>query len=288
MSETPVVSVGLQFFNNAETLRWAIQSIVNQTYPNWELILHDDGSTDASRQVALEFNNSRIRFFADDLNLKRPMRLNQSLDLARGKYYAIMDGDDVAYPDRLRQQVEYLDVHPEVDLLGAQLLVFDQPDQPTGRRIFPLSHAEICAEPINSFPMAQPTFCGRTNWFRKYYYDPRALDGTEDRDLLLRSHASSCFTNLPTILMGYREPGLNLRKFLMMRYRFSQSLMRYYRARGDWRTLLRGVSAQVVKSAWDIVAVGSGLKYNLLRHRALPLTAPERDEWLRVWAGISG
>jgi hypothetical protein len=287
MSETPLVSVGLQFFNNAKTLRWAIQSIVTQTYPNWELILHDDGSTDASRQVALEFSDPRTRFFADDANLKRPTRLNQSLDLARGKYYAIMDGDDVAYPDRLLKQVEYLEQHPEVDLLGAQMIVFDNAAQPIGRRRSPLTHAEVCAKPHAGFPMAQPTFCGRTNWFRKYYYDPRALDGIEDQDLLLRSHSASCFANGSEILMGYREPGLNLRKFLMMRYRFSQSLMRYCRVRGDWVTLLRGVSAQVVKSAWDIAAVGSGLKYNLLRHRALPITAQERDEWLRVWAGVS-
>jgi glycosyltransferase involved in cell wall biosynthesis len=80
----PLVSVGLQFYNNESTLRYAIQSILNQTYQNWELILHNDGSTDGSYEIARSFSDQHIRLFTDAVNKGRPERLNESLQIARG------------------------------------------------------------------------------------------------------------------------------------------------------------------------------------------------------------
>ena len=114
----PLVSIGLQFYNNETTLPVAINSLLNQSYRNFELILHDDGSTDGSLSIARRYNDPRILLYSDHVNKKRPTRMNESLDLAKGKYYALMDGDDVSYPDRLSKQVKYLESNPSVDLLG--------------------------------------------------------------------------------------------------------------------------------------------------------------------------
>jgi glycosyltransferase involved in cell wall biosynthesis len=283
----PLVSIGLQFFNNEKTLHLAITSILNQTYQNWELILHNDGSSDRSLDIARRFSDPRIRLFTDDANLKRPKRLNTSLRLAQGKYYAIMDGDDIAYPDRIIKQVECLEIHPSVDLVGAGMLVFGKNGEAIGKRQPPLTHAEIVSAPWAGFPIAQPTFMGRLDWFRKYYYDERALGGVEDQDLLLRSYRTSTFANLPCILMGYRESDLSLKKIIAARYAFSKSLTRCYSSRSNWVWLARSLAGQLIKACVDCIGIRSGLKYRLLRHRANPVNADERGEWRRIFSAVA-
>jgi glycosyltransferase involved in cell wall biosynthesis len=282
----PFVSIGLQFFNNEKTLQFAIRSILSQTYHNWKLILHDDGSTDRSVDIARQFSDPRIILFTDHINQKRPRRLNASLELAQGKYYAVMDGDDIAYPDRLLRQVEYLEAHPSVDLLGAGMLVFDTAGRAVGKRQPPLLHAGIISRPWAGFPMAQPTFIGKLDWFRHYGYDERALGGVEDQDLLLRSYRNSTFANLPDILLGYRESGLYLRKIIRGRYFFSKSMVRAFSAHSDWQRLACGLAGQLMKACVDCIAIGTGSKYRVLRHRAMPLTSDEREEWHRVFSAI--
>lgn len=282
----PLVSVGLQFFNSEKTLHLAIQSILRQTYQNWELILHDDGSRDRSREIASGFHDGRIRFFTEGVNRKLSARINESLLLTSGKYYARMDGDDVSYPDRLSKQVEYLEKHPEVDLLGAGMIVFDNTGKPIGKRIPPTNHERICRKPWSGFPMAHPTFMGRTVWFRKYFYDTRSVVA-QDQDLLLRAHKHSKFANLPIILVGYREAGLYIRKIILSRYDFSRSLIRYFRNQRRLSLAVRVAIEQCLKTAVDCIATGTGLKYHMLRHRARPFTNEEKEEWVRIWNSLN-
>ncbi len=245
--------------------------------------MHNDGSQDRSLEIARSFRDSRIRLFTSGFNRKRAVRINESLGLAKGKYYALMDGDDISYPERLLKQVEYLQKHPSVDLLGAAMIVFDNTGKPIGKREPPTSHREICARPWGGFPMAQPTFMGRTGWFKKYYYDRRARGGVEDQDLLLRAYQSSRFANLSNILVGYREPGLYLRKMVISRYCFSHSLIRQFWQKGDGVLAIRAVAEQYVKALGDCVAISTGLNYRILRHRAQPISAEEKRDWVRVW-----
>ncbi len=288
MTDQPLVSVGLQFFDNDTTLGAAIRSILGQSYKNLELILHNDGSRDRSLQVARSFDDARIRLFSDEENRKRPLRLNQSLDLARGKYYAVQDGDDIAYPDRIKQQVEFLEHHPDVYLLGTDLMVFDNAGRPIGRRRFPVDHEAICARPWAGFPMAQPTFMGRTEWFRKYGYDPGTSGGVEDQDLLLRSYQASRFANMPCILMGYREPFLSLKKIVGRRYCYFKSVIRCFEHHKGRHMIAAALLEQAGKSMVDCAAILSHLNYRILRHRARPIAAQERDDWNAVWNLYSG
>jgi glycosyltransferase involved in cell wall biosynthesis len=280
----PLVSIGLQFFNNERTLHLAIASILSQTYRNWELILHNDGSSDRSLDIAERFADPRIRLFTDTANLKRPNRLNASLCLAQGKYYAIMDGDDIAYPERIFKQVEYLEMNPSVDLVGAGMLVFGKNGEAIGKRQPPLTHAEIVSTPWAGFPIAQPTFMGRLDWFRRYYYDERALGGVEDQDLLMRSYRTSTFANRPSILMGYREPGLSLKKIVAARYAFIKIMTRCYPGRSNRAWLVRSSAGQLMKVGLDCIAIGLGLKYRLLRHRANPINADEAEKWRKIYS----
>ena len=207
----PLVSIAMPVRNGARTLALAVQSILDQTYPHWELWIMDDGSTDGTPDLARSFGDPRIQVRADGGGQGISARLNQVIDLAHGSLYARMDADDVAYPQRLAEQVAYLAAHPTVDLVGAWVVVFNQAGQAAGKRTGPEAHAAICARPHAGFPIVHPTFLGHLAWFRRYQYDPR-ITNAQDQDLLLRAYRTSTLANVPEILLGYRENGSNWAK----------------------------------------------------------------------------
>jgi glycosyltransferase involved in cell wall biosynthesis len=284
----PLITIALPVRNNERTLARAIRSILAQSLASWELLVLDDGSTDSSVSVARRFEDERITVLTDGLELGVASRLNQALSLARGTYYARMDGDDVAYPERFTRQLAYMRAHPEVDLVGARILVFGFGEVPLGQREFPEVHEDICRHPTAGFPMAQPTFLGRTEFFRRFGYQPSKVR-SEDQDLLLRAYSSAHFANVPDILLGYNEEQLDLGKFLHGRMHLVRSLIAEFGQRqGRWDLVLSGLLGQVAKGSVDIVAVGTGLRYRLLRHRAQPLPDVERKRWRTVRELVDG
>jgi len=171
------------------------------TYNNWELFLIDDGSTDQTLQLARHFEEPRIHTLSDGARRGLAARLNQAIELSRGVYFARMDGDDVAYPKRLERQINYLEAHSEIDLVGTAMMVFAENGEILGKRAGPQTHADICRRPTGAFRMFHPTYMGRLAWFRHYRYDVR-LTVSQDQDLLLRAYRTSQFANIPEILLG--------------------------------------------------------------------------------------
>ncbi len=115
-NDPPLVSVITPTFNRASLLAEAIDSVLQQTYPNWELIIWDDGSTDATPSLAGKHADPRIRWYGD-INRGKCHALNRSLAKARGEFVAILDDDDIWRPDKLRRQVESMVRHPHIDVL---------------------------------------------------------------------------------------------------------------------------------------------------------------------------
>jgi glycosyltransferase involved in cell wall biosynthesis len=105
-------------YNAAPFLREAIDSIVAQTFQNWELILLNDGSTDDSLQIAESYTDPRIRILDSEKNHGLIYQLNRGIEAAQGRYIARLDADDMALPHRLQRQFYYLEQHPEIGLLG--------------------------------------------------------------------------------------------------------------------------------------------------------------------------
>lgn len=278
----PLVSIGMPIFNCEKTLKSAINSVLNQTYSNWELILIDDGSKDRTLSVAKSFNDSRIEVISDGLNLKLPHRLNQIINLSRGKYFARMDGDDVSYPERLQTQVEYLENNPNVDILGTQILIFDSDGNPRGKSALTQSHQEICCRPWAGFSLAHPTWMGKLEWFSAHKYREEAIR-MEDYDLLLRTYKTSCFACLPRILLGYRVASLSLKNNLTARYNIAIALLEKTFVDKDYLFAF-GVFEQVAKAIVDIFAISTGLNFQILRHRTgIPLDEAELDRWKQIW-----
>ncbi len=285
---SPLVSISMSVLNGQETLPQAIASVLLQTCPDWELFIMDDGSTDRTIELARTVRDPRVHVDADGKRLGVAARHNRALALSQGKFFAIMDADDVAYPNRLERQVGYLEQHPDVDLVGARAIVFRSDGRAIGQRAAPESMEAICARPTAGFPMTHPTFLGHLEWFRRYRYVERGLGAaSEDHDLLLRSYRESVLANVPEILLGYREDRLDLGKILRMRRMFARSLFREFSRRGQWRLALQGVGGQVAKGALDCIAITTGLDYALLRHRARAIDEAERQEWSRVWRQVS-
>lgn len=120
VSPSPRVTVLMAVFNGRRYLREAIDSILGQTFSDFEFLIIDDGSSDDTRDIILSYTDPRIRLVANTANMGLTKSLNRGLALARGPLVARQDADDVSHVTRLEKQVEFLGRHPEVVLLGAQ------------------------------------------------------------------------------------------------------------------------------------------------------------------------
>ena len=124
---TPKISVILPAYNAERFLSQAIDSILHQTYQDFELFVIDDGSTDKTRNLIEEYAqiDSRVTLVCNENNLGLIKTLNKGLSLARGKYIARMDADDISLPERFQRQVAFLDENHDVGLLGTMFYVID-------------------------------------------------------------------------------------------------------------------------------------------------------------------
>jgi len=270
-------------YNCESTLATSIKSILNQTCSDWELIIFDDGSKDHTAEIARSFKDSRIRIYSETSNKGLAARLNDTISLSAGKYYARMDGDDVAYPERLELQIKYLDDNPQVDMVACRVVVFDSLGMPIGSLNASQTHDDICRRPWSGFmSLMHPTFAGRAEWFRAHKFRSK-FRKAQDRDLLFRSYKKSRFACLPNILLGYRQETLDLKKILLTRYYVCIGLRDEAFSGYDLK-LLVGVLEQVAKGCVDTIAVTTGLNYRILKHRALRLPLSEIERWQQVWA----
>lgn len=279
----PAVSIALAMRNNAATIDAALRSVVMQSFQDWELLIFDDGSTDGSVECVRRSPDARIRLFSDNAHRGLAARLNQAIDAARGRYYARMDADDIAYPERIERQFAYLESHAEVDLLGANMMVFAGDGEPVGIQPACETHEQICARPYSRFFLPHPTWMGRIEWFRKWRYD-ESYRRAQDQNLLQRAYSSSRFAGLPEALVGYREELRSVGKGWQGRWHSSRSILAL--ARREIRPV-RGVyetGMQAARAVVDTLAISTGTARTILRHRALPFAPRDAARWAEVWA----
>lgn len=279
---SPLVSVVLPVYNAGTTLPLALESICRQTLQDWELILIDDGSTDGCMNSFVS-PDPRVRLIQDGRNLGLAARLNHGIDLARGKYLARMDQDDVAYPERLEAQSRFLDTHPDIDLAATRAMVFREDGTAIGLFPFRETHETICATPWKGFYFPHPTWMGRIEWFRRHrYHLPEFVRG-EDQELLLRSYGSSRFACLPDVLLGYRHAGLPLKTLLTARRSLARVQWSVNLAQGRSGQAVLGWLVFTLKAAIDAVlgTIGARGYFTSRMARAAPADALAR--WQAVW-----
>ena len=282
----PLVSVAMSMYNASGTLAAALRSLRLQTMRDWELILVDDGSADDSVENARLQWDERINLTVDGQRKGLPTRLNQAVSVARGRYVARMDADDIAYPERFERQIAFLEAHPEVDLLGTGGIAFRGAGEPLGLLPVKTTHEEICAAPWSGFPLAHPTWMGRLDWFRRSAYRACARR-CEDQDLLLRTYRDSRFACLPEPLLGYRQERVSVKNIATGRLHYAHALWRTGMAGGDWKLALRGVRTQCMRAVVATAMVAGGGGDRVLRRRFTAAGHAEQARWRQVWAEVS-
>jgi glycosyltransferase involved in cell wall biosynthesis len=198
----PLISVVLPVYNGGRYLAEAIDSILAQTFSDFELIIIDDGSTDGSLSIIQKYaqKDTRIRVIARE-NRGLATTLNESIDIARGEWIARMDADDIALPHRFDRQLAWLK-ETGADISGSWVKNFGSLDQ----RVVKLRQTDeaIKMEMLFACPLAHPAVMMSTALVKKLRYD-KAWEKAEDYDLWERAAVAGCkMTNVPEVLLKYR------------------------------------------------------------------------------------
>lgn len=251
----PIVSVVLPIYNNERTVMAAVQSILTQTFSDFELILINDGSSDGTQKILSVLSDSRIKIMGDNKNIGLPRRLNQGVAAARGQYIARMDADDVAHPERLEKQVTFLNTHPDIDVLATRAVVFENDSQILGLLPFSAQHKDIVKRPWHTFPMPHPTWMMRRDWIIQYGYAVPEVWRAEDQELLLRAHRDSQYACLPDVLLCYRQGAFDVHKTLLARRQLLCAQVSNFMKHKEYLSVVLAVAVFLIKIAMDIFQV---------------------------------
>lgn len=199
----PKVSVVMSVFNDERYVGEAVDSILNQTFRDFEFIIINDGSTDHTGEILSAYRDARIRLF-DQKNRGLTPSLNRGIALARGEYIARMDGDDVSNPTRFEKEVLFLDRNPDIGLVGTFAYRIDE----QGRHISLYTYKTTYKEIRENIWVDCP-FCHSSVMFRKACIDTvgpyrEKVGPSEDYDLWFRIIERFDTANIPEPLHSFR------------------------------------------------------------------------------------
>lgn len=205
---TPTISVVLPAYNAARYLRQAIDSILNQTWRDFELIVVDDGSTDDTLSILRDYErrDARMRPISRP-NTGQTVALNDGVAAARGEFIARMDGDDIALPTRFEKELAFMRAHPDVLVVSSSVELIDPYDIPIGIIEAKTTHDEIDAVLMagSGGAIVHPCAMIRKSAFEKVGVYRVQHNGSEDLDLWLRMAEAGRVANLPDVLLKYRR-----------------------------------------------------------------------------------
>ena len=299
--DLPAVSVVMSAYNASRYLRESIDSILAQTFGDWEFIIIDDGSTDETLSILREYESRDKRFrIISRPNTGLTRALNEGIAAARGEFIARMDADDVSLPQRFEKQIAHLRSHPDCVLLGAQIELID----PLGLRIAldhrKLNHDEIDAELLagKGGSVVHPVCMMRADAVRKAGAYREHYNNSEDLDLFLRLAELGRVANLPELLLKYRRhpESVSHQKYENQWKLKKQIVAEAYERRGmkmpenwtftPWKP--KPVVTQLREWAWMALKAG---KVNAARKHAMSVfkKAPfSGDSWRLMFCAIRG
>lgn len=207
---TPKISIVMAAYNEERDIEKALDSILAQTFTDWELIIIDDGSTDATVDVIKRYTekDSRINFVCNETNMELSASLNKGIGLAQSDLIARADADDTNLPERLAKQYEYMQANPEIDVLGTAAFLLDESGHRSSSFSYPLTHDELKNLPFLKNHFFHPSVMFRRRFFKVTgLYDSRYSRG-QDKELWLRGLKAGCrYANLPEQLIEYSTGG---------------------------------------------------------------------------------
>ncbi|MGC8803914.1 MAG: glycosyltransferase, partial [Bacteroidales bacterium] len=195
------VTVLMSVYNASPYLRESIESILSQTYPHFEFLIINDASTDNSSQIIKSYTDNRICLIENIHNLGLNESLNKGLRQARGQYIARMDADDIALPQRLERQVNFLENNPDYGLVGSYMQLL------SSKQLVKVPTSDEAIRTVMLFhnPFVHPSVMIRKAVLDRYHlwYDETLL-AAEDEDLWFRIAQHCKVANLPEVLLLYR------------------------------------------------------------------------------------
>ena len=205
MKERPRVTVLMSAYNAEQFVGEAVESVLGQTFDDFEFLIFEDKSRDMTLQVLRSYADRRIRLVENRENRGLTKNLVTGMEMARGEFVARMDADDVCMPERLAAQVGHMDQHPDISVLGSAVTFFTE----AGKQFVahqPLEHEEIKCALFYGFSMLHPTVMSRRADLERHglNYDP-AFPVSQDHDLWTRAIREVHFANLHDSLVQMRE-----------------------------------------------------------------------------------
>lgn len=205
---SPAISVILCTWNDEKYISEAIESILNQTLTDLELIIVNDGSTDQTGKICLAYKDARIRYFEHKENKGQEEAKNLGLSKAKGKYIAYMDGDDLSRPQRLAQQFEYLESHPQIGICSTNITFFEQRNE---HFYGPEKDEHIRVKALYSTPMTHATCMIRRDILQKHQITyEKGYEAAEDFIFIINILCHTKAHCLQEFLYLYRWHGGNI------------------------------------------------------------------------------
>jgi len=263
----PKVSVLMPVYNAAPYLREAMDSILGQTYTDFEFLIINDGSTDTSEEIIQSYQDPRIIYEKNNGNLGLIDTLNQGIELAKGKYIVRMDADDISLPERFARQVVFMDAQPKVGACGTAYRFFGDSDQTEVR---PADHKRAFTLLASTPCLGHPTSMIRkevlSNSGIRY---EKAYGYAADYAFWVRISQVSRLCSLPETLLLYRWHSLNMSRVDDGRAQFRA------KTRILWHELLLGKPLEPIQERylckkdenWEIFSAGKNLIVNILENK---------------------
>jgi len=248
-----LISILFPVHNAQPYLSQAVDSIFNQTYKNFELLILEDGSTDDSLKYLQTIADPRVKVISDGRNHGLVHQLNLGLTVSKGRYICRMDADDIAFPRRLELQAAYLDANPTVHLVGGRAIAFKSSEQIVGYLPYAANHQELCAQPWNRIPLPHPTWMARKEWYHLHPYRVPAVFRAEDQDLLLSAYSNSRYACLPDVVLAYRLRDVALKVTLATRLALWKAQVSHFYGSNQFVFILLSTAITALKIIYDLI-----------------------------------
>jgi glycosyltransferase involved in cell wall biosynthesis len=213
MDKTPILSVLMPVFNSELFVAEAIESILNQTFKDFEFLILDDTSTDKSSRIIKDFEqqDSRIKVYQNEKNLGVVESRNKLISLSKGKYIAWLDSDDIAFEKRLEKQINFLEAHPEIGMAGAFPIIIDENGNKIRKWQFETDPQKLKIELFFHSPFLSSSVMIRKSRLPQDFYDSK-FPVAEDFDLYSKISEYSEIANIAKFLVKYRINSKGLSK----------------------------------------------------------------------------
>lgn len=270
----PLISVVMPVYNADRFIYKAIESILNQTLKDFEFIIINDASTDKSLQIIYKFKkkDKRIRLINNKKNLQMSRSLNIGISQAKSELIARMDQDDIALLNRFNIQYAFLKSHPNIAIVGNDILTIDEYDKVVGKRTYPTTSKGLKSIMFRYSPFAHPTVMFRKKIFEEIGgFNPQMVP-CEDTDFWFRLGRKYEFANIPSFLLKYRvsitsSSHHNVKNTEIMGFKIKINAIKKYGYKPNLYDIIYNILQ--FATAWFMPPIMRVRLYNILRSRNL-------------------